>query len=147
MRKRKVSCLFRGIEIIAIRRQRTVFAVGLLRVTDSSAVIDEPMMRFRPIGFRNGLMQSVLHLRGRLSLGEPQAVADAEHMGIHGDGVAAERDGIHHVRGLAAHPREAHEIFDIVGDVSAEASENISARGKDMFRLGLVKSAGKDIVL
>ena len=124
-----------------------MLAVGFLRVTNSSAVIDEPMMRLRPIGFRNGLMQSVLHLCGGLSPGEPQAIADAEHMGIHGDGVSSERDGIYHVRGLTSHPCEAHEVFDIVGNVSAEPFENISACGKNMLRLGLIKSAGKDIAL
>lgn len=132
---------------IAAHGQRAVCAIRLLGMAHAAAVINQPMVRPRPILFRHRAVQPRLHLGGRIPLRQPQAVADAEHVGVHGDGVPAESDGIHDVRRLFPDAREAHQLLHGAGDLAAEAFENVAAGGQNMHRLRLVQAAGKDVFL
>ena len=65
-------------------------------------------------------MKPLFHFRGSPAFCQPQTVADAEHVRIHGDGVAAERHGVYHVGSLFAHARKTHQILDNIGHLAPE---------------------------
>ena len=55
----------------------------------------------------------IFDLGGRLAVGEARAVRDAEDVRVHSDRAFAENFHQHHVRGLAANPRQGFQRFTI----------------------------------
>ena len=121
-------------------------AVGLLRMAYPPPVIDEPVVRLRPLRFGDDGAEPRLHLIGRAACGEPQAVGDAENVRIHGDGVAAERERVHDVRRLSPHARERTELFLRRRHFAAEFLHDIARSGEDVRRFVVIKPARKDLL-
>ena len=89
------------------------------------------------LAFRgDDLLQPVLDRPGRRSRRQAGAVADAEDMGVDGQGRVGEGDVQHHIGGLAADPRQGLE--DVAVDRHRAAMRSISIWLRRMMFLALV---------
>ena len=119
-------------------------AVGFLRMADAPAVPDQPMVRLRPILLRNGLFELLLRFERVFRVREAQAVAHAENVRIHGDGVLIEPHGRNDVGRFLSHTRQRFEFGKAFGHLSAEFFHDVARGGTNVRRLTLVKTARKD---
>ena len=76
-------------------------------------------MSMKPVALRHYLHQFNLDLERRLADGKAGAIADAENVGIDGDGRFAESDVKHHIGGLAADTRQGFERIAVVRNLTA----------------------------
>ena len=108
--------------------QRAVYAVGLLRMANPSAVEYQPVVGFAPIALWNNLFKLLFGLFGSVGVRKPQAVLNAEHVRVNGYGVAAEGHGVDDVCRLLSHARKTFKPFVFGGHFSSEFF-NYIARG------------------
>ena len=81
------------MRVRAILPQGAGFAQRPLRLADAAPMPDQPVMRPAPLFPRDGAHQLLLGFQHVVRLREAEAVADAEHVGIHRDGGFAEGEG------------------------------------------------------
>ena len=88
-------------------------------------------------GFRDAGFQVEFHGVGRLSVGEAEAVRDAEHVRIHSDHGLVVEDTGHHIGGFSAHARERHQGVDVAGNLSAIFIYDLAGHRHQMCRLAV----------
>ena len=129
----------------AVRCKSAVRAVGSLRMAYPPSVVDEPMMRARPLFLGNDLAQALFHFFGRTACGKPQTVGNAENVGVHRNGVASERNRIDDVRRLSPDARQRAQLFERGRHFPAELFQNIARGRQNMRRLIMVEPARIDV--
>ena len=77
------------------------------------------MVGMAQILFGDDLEQSLFHLKGGFSRGQPDTVSQTEKVGIHGDGRFIENDIQNHIGGLASHAGEGLEGFALCRNFAA----------------------------
>ena len=82
-------------------------AAWIARRAGLAAVQDHGVREDRVLVGRDGSGQRRLDLVGILRIHQPQAVGDAEHVGVDGDGLLTEGVAAHHVGGLASDAGQA----------------------------------------
>ena len=126
---------------------RANVACGPLGMAHFPPVPNEEVVRSRPILLWDRLHEPFLDGAGRLALGKPEAVGDAEYMGIHRNGIAAEGDGVYDVGSLSPDARKRLEGYKVVRDFPAEFGYDIRSCREDVRRLAVIEPAGVDILL
>ena len=96
---------------------------------------------------RRRLQQFLLDRQRRLPRRQPGTVADAEDVGVDGDGRRAEGDVAHHVGGLAPDAGQRLQRRLVVRDDTAVALDQEMAQGDDVLGLGVEEPDGLDVVL
>ena len=96
---------------------------------------------------RHHLHQPVLHRAHILAGRKPRAVGHAEDVRVHRHGRLAEGGVEHHVRGLAAHARQAFQRLARARYFTVVPLEQDPAGGDDVLRLGVEQADGRDVVL
>jgi hypothetical protein len=71
---------------------------------------------------------------------QASAIADSEHMSVHGERLFAERCVQNDVGGLAAHARQLLKLFTGARDLSAMPIDESLAQRDDILRLGIEQS-------
>ena len=104
-------------------------------------------MRAQPEGLRHALFELGLDLLGGLALGEAGAVADAQDMRVHREGLLPEPAIEHDIGGLAAHAGQADEILARVGHLAAIFVDQQLAERDHVLGLGIEQADGLDVLL
>ena len=88
------------------------------------------MMRGAAVGLRRLPVEDRLDLVDGLAAGEAGAVGDPEDVGVDREGLGAEGDVHHHVRGLAADAGQLLQRVAVGGDLAAMLARPARARGR-----------------
>lgn len=105
------------------------------------------MMRVAPEWCRHALFEFQLDRQHRLAGGEASAVADAEDMGIDGEGFLPERGVDHDIGGFAPDAGEGGQRVAILRHFSAEIADQYLRQGDDILRLAVEQADRLDMLL
>lgn len=101
----------------------------------------------RPILLGEARHQVLFHAERSICLRQSEAVTESEDVGVHRDGISAECDGIDDIRRLAPDAGESLERVPITRDFAAVQLYYDIRRGKDVFRLIMIKPTDLDLLL
>ncbi len=111
-------------------------AFGLAGGADVAPVEDEPVVGGGEDGGGDVPDEFLLGFDGGFGIAdEPDAVCDAEDVGVHRHGGLVERHGHHHVRRLAPHAGESLQQVHVLGDDAAELFGELDRHGMEVARL------------
>jgi hypothetical protein len=103
-------------------------------------VEDQPVVSVTAEGLGDDPFKLGFDLVDGLSGCQASAIADSEHMGVHGEGLFAERRVQNDVGGLAAHAWQLLKLFAGARDLSAMPIDQRLAQRDDILRLGIEQS-------
>src|SRR5580700_10241269 len=109
-----------------------------------TAVQDQPVMGVQPVALRHDFQQLHFDVERGLADRQPGAIANAEDVGVDGDGRLAEGDVEHDVGGLAADARQGFQRLAVVRNFAAVFFNELARKTDDIFGLGAKKADGLD---
>src|SRR5712691_371933 len=96
----------------AEREDRASWAVRFARMARAPAVNDQKMGGLDPLGPGQESAELIMDLLRVVRARESEALGDARHVRIHGQGRNAEGIAEHDIGRLAPHPGQLHELFE-----------------------------------
>src|SRR5713101_5744352 len=131
----------------AEREDRASRAVRFARVAGAPAVNDQKRCGLDPLGSGQESAELVMDLLRVVRARESEALGDARHVRIHGQGRYAEGIAEHDIGRLPAHPGQLHELFERARDLSAMPLDQGPAHAHEGASLGLEEPRGVNLLL
>ena len=129
---------------VAPGQQGTGGAFGAPGVADLAAVLDHLVGKLHPTLLGDEWHEVELDLHRVLFFGEPQALGDPAEMRVHKDTRHPEGVPQDHVGGLAAHPRQLHQLLQGPRHLAVEFFHQHLAEALDALGLVVKKAGGAD---
>ena len=126
-------------KIFAGLRDRTFLTFGTARLADVTSVQKYPEMGRHHQFMRDVALQLLLHLERRIGGhgDEPYAAAHAIDMCVHGQSLAAESHGEHHIGRLAPHAGKRGERLEGVRHLAAVVGTHLARHGHEVGGLAV----------